>query len=101
MFISELSDRLGLGGGGGPHSGSLLFHDTTRLRQNAKARSSLSNIFSHEAPSLDGGEAAGQAAAAASAASRPKEPPPPPPPVAEVLKPMVPPKRSTLLFTQG
>ena len=91
-----------------------MFHDTTRLRLNAKARSSLSNIFSHEAPSLrcdqmlpggiqvlPGGDQVLPGVTAASAASsRPKEPPPPPPPVAEVLKPMVPPKRSTLLFTQ-
>ena len=100
--ISELSDRLGLTGTA-PSNSDLLFNDTTRLRQNAKARSSLSNIFSHEAPSLPhegSGEAAGQAALPALPNSRPKEPPPPPPPVAEVLKPMVPPKRSSLIFTQ-
>ena len=104
LSVSELSDRLGLGGS----NSDLMFNDTTRLRLNAKARSSLSNIFSHEAPSLSEAQArsaaavaaASAAAAAAAASSRPKEPPPPPPPVAEVLKPMVPPKRSTLLFTQ-
>ena len=100
--ISELSDRLGLTGAA-PSNSDLLFNDTTRLRQKAKARSSLSNIFSHEAPALPtggGSEAAAQAALPVLPNSRPKEPPPPPPPVAEVLKPMVPPKRSSLIFTQ-
>ena len=102
IIISELSDRLGLTGAD-PSNSDLLFNDTTRLRQKAKARSSLSNIFSHEAPALPTGgssEAAAQAALPALPNSRPKEPPPPPPPVAEVLKPMVPPKRSSLIFTQ-
>ena len=95
-----MSDRLGLNGSS-PSNADLMFNDTTRLRQRAKARSSLSNIFSHEAPSLPSNEAAAnQAALPVLPNSRPKEPPPPPPPVAEGLKPMVPPKRSTLLFTQ-
>lgn len=47
----------------------------------------MANVFSHEAPSL------GEAKRIRFLSTRPKSPPPPPPPVAEVLRPVVPPKK--------
>ena len=66
---------------------SSLFHDTQRLRTTLQPRPSLAALFSHEAPALmDEGNRK-------KSGERPREPPPPPPPVAEVLKPLVPPKK--------
>jgi hypothetical protein len=103
IFLSELSDRLGLGSAAATNTKqtsmlrhSNLFNDTQRLRLK-KRRTSLSSMFSHEAPTL--GELRRTCfLAAAPVPPRPREPPPPPPPVADVLKPVVPPKKSSLLF---
>ena len=75
----------------------LFFKNSFRLRkQLGQQRPSLATLFCHEAPSL--GE--GKRTRFVTSRPRPSEPPPPPPPVAEVLKPVIPPKNLSFKFSR-